>query len=208
MRYSEIEKYVREHPQMAGIHEGRRALAGPEEVWLDLTNRCNTRCICCPHRSPGIEDESPPREWHLQEMELERARGLVRELAGLGARRIFFSGGGEPLLHAGVFDVITLAQQLGVSALLTTNFLAADEGSLERILDSGLDRIVVSLLGASPETYAADWKEVAAAAEAAGRDSRAIDRALTVSTVVLSDERKARANIGRMADRARAGNSI
>jgi alkanesulfonate monooxygenase SsuD/methylene tetrahydromethanopterin reductase-like flavin-dependent oxidoreductase (luciferase family) len=34
---------------------------------------------------------------------------------------------------------------------------------------------------------------VAAAAEAAGRDSRAIDRALTVSTVVLSDENKARA---------------
>jgi alkanesulfonate monooxygenase SsuD/methylene tetrahydromethanopterin reductase-like flavin-dependent oxidoreductase (luciferase family) len=45
----------------------------------------------------------------------------------------------------------------------------------------------------TPETYAADWTEVAAAAEAAGRDPRVIDRALTVSTVVLSDEQRARA---------------
>ena len=45
----------------------------------------------------------------------------------------------------------------------------------------------------TPETYAADWAEVASAAEAAGRDPRAIDRALTISTVVLSDEQKARA---------------
>jgi alkanesulfonate monooxygenase SsuD/methylene tetrahydromethanopterin reductase-like flavin-dependent oxidoreductase (luciferase family) len=44
----------------------------------------------------------------------------------------------------------------------------------------------------TPETYTSDWEEVAAAAKSAGRDPDLIDRALTISTVVLSDGKKAR----------------
>ena len=44
----------------------------------------------------------------------------------------------------------------------------------------------------TPETYASDWEQVAAAAKSAGREPDTIDRALTISTVVLSDGKKAR----------------
>jgi alkanesulfonate monooxygenase SsuD/methylene tetrahydromethanopterin reductase-like flavin-dependent oxidoreductase (luciferase family) len=44
----------------------------------------------------------------------------------------------------------------------------------------------------TPETYASDWEEVAAAAKSAGRKPDAIDRALTISTLVLRDGKKAR----------------
>jgi MoaA/NifB/PqqE/SkfB family radical SAM enzyme len=155
MKYSELRSYIAAHPRLAGIYDGHAVLAGPEEVWLDLTNRCNTRCICCGHRSPELLDQSPPPEWHAQEMPREKALALVRELGELGARRIFFSGGGEPILHPHVFEIISSAQRSGVSALLTTNLLAAGDEMLERMLESGLDRIVVSLLAATPETYAA-----------------------------------------------------
>jgi len=36
-----------EDPWVAGILSGREAYAGPEQVVLDLTNRCIMRCLAC-----------------------------------------------------------------------------------------------------------------------------------------------------------------
>ena len=60
---------------------------------------------------------------------------------------------GQPLLHPRIFEMIRAAKTRGCLTSMTSNGTALNERNSASLLDSGLDRLAVSVDGIRPETY-------------------------------------------------------
>lgn len=116
-------------------------LAALPLLTLYLTERCNSRCISCDYWRHGRRDLDP--------QVLDR---LLPELLQRGTRIVQFSGG-EPLLHP---QWPLLAERLRAAGLklwlLTAGLALAKQADA---VAASFERVIVSMDGASAETYAA-----------------------------------------------------
>lgn len=116
-------------------------------VQIDLINRCNIKCIMC------------PAEWvrSLEAQVTKLGPALFERLAPEifpRANYLCFSAGHEPLLVKELFDYILAAKEFGIPFVeIITNGLLLNEEKTLRLMESGLDAVVVSLDGAKKETY-------------------------------------------------------
>lgn len=116
------------------------------KVYVEPTTTCNLRCRICVRNS-----WSEP----VGSMEMATYGRLVdglREVPSL--RTMAFWGFGEPLLHPDIVEMVALAKELGAETELITNGLLLDKEMAERLVMAGLDTLVVSVDGTSPESYA------------------------------------------------------
>lgn len=114
---------------------GREALSAPLRFELDLTDRCNLACRHCRANADGSGAHMPT---HL-------ALRLLREAADLGVFWLVL-GGGEPLLHPDIFEIVGFARTVSPwHVALTTN---GTVGVADRLASEGqLDELVISLDG-------------------------------------------------------------
>lgn len=115
------------------------------KVYVEPTSACNLRCRTCVRNS-----------WSEQVGSMETAsyRQLVDGLQGVPSlRTIAFWGFGEPLLHPDIVEMVVLAKELGAKTELITNGLLLDREMAEGLIMAGLDTLVVSVDGTSPETH-------------------------------------------------------
>jgi MoaA/NifB/PqqE/SkfB family radical SAM enzyme len=134
---------------LESIHVGR-PLGGPETIHVDITNSCNTNCITCWDHSPHL---AAPRsaDWKRQRLELPRFTELLDDAASLGGlAAIVLSGMGEPFTHPDVYSMIEAVKARGLHLTIITNLVAADA---ERILELGVDQLLVGVHGASERAY-------------------------------------------------------
>ncbi len=130
----------------AGGHYARR-IAGrpsPSFVTLAVTYRCQCRCAHCYADSP-----SRPRE---NELGTEELRSALRQIRGLGAMAVHFSGG-EPLLRDDLFELIGYARSLGLLTRVNSNGLLLDEANVRRLKAAGVTECGVSLDSADPAVH-------------------------------------------------------
>jgi MoaA/NifB/PqqE/SkfB family radical SAM enzyme len=106
----------------------------PVYVKIKLHYGCNLRCEMCKHWRDARSDPLPT----------ERFYEALDELAGLGCRKVHFSGG-EPLLRRGAPDLIAHAASLGMRVTLTTNGTLIDKGMAKRLVQSGLRGVNISI---------------------------------------------------------------
>ncbi len=137
---------------LEGIINGRTAFSGPEQVVIDITNRCNEKCIGCWLYSPLLKNNSNG-QWLKKEIDFLTARRLIDELSDLGTKIIRFTGGGEPFMHPNLMDLIEYTKAKGLKCCLTTNFSLVDEDKIRKLIDLEVDELAVSLWAASEETY-------------------------------------------------------
>ena len=137
-----------------GVMEGSKAYIGPEQVVIDITNRCNNNCIACWTGSPLLRDKAPPSHWKSQEFPYELTKEIIEDLHRLGTKRIRFTGGGEPFMHPNLMDLVANVKSLGMICSLTTNFTLLDEEKVERLIELGVDEVAVSLWAGDATTYA------------------------------------------------------
>lgn len=140
-------------PDIRGVIDGSKSFTGPDQVVVDLTNRCNNNCIACWTGSPLLRDKAPPDHWKMQEFPHELMREIISDLHRMGTNRIRFTGGGEPFMHAHLIDLIEHVKSLGMMCALTTNFSLVDDHKLARVMELGVDEIAVSLWAADAITY-------------------------------------------------------
>lgn len=153
---AQIESARAEQPLLAGILDGERAFVGPEHVVVDLTNRCNFRCVACWTFSPLLGAEhKPPKAWYKQQLPDEVLLGLLADLAGLGTQIVRFTGGGEPLMHPAIRPAIARAAELGLRLDITTNASHIDREMAEFLVRCGMGELSVSLWAADEESFAA-----------------------------------------------------
>ena len=136
-----------------GAIDGSQVFTGPEHAVIDLTNRCNNNCIACWTGSPLLRDRMPTNHWKSLEFPYELMKEILDLLHQGGTRRIRFTGGGDPFMHANLMDLLEHAKSLGMICALTTNFTLVDESRVDKMMEIGLDEIAVSLWAGDPVTY-------------------------------------------------------
>lgn len=143
---------------MRGLLSSERAFAGPFYIHVDITHRCNLKCLCCRWHSPlitSMRDKSI-----CEDISLEMFEDLCEDLHSMGTREIYFVGTGEPFLHPEIFRLIAAAKEKGFKLVLYTNGLALDEITAGKLIDLGLDVLRVSLWASSPEKFVEQVKQM------------------------------------------------
>jgi radical SAM protein with 4Fe4S-binding SPASM domain len=119
------------------------ATGRPAHMKIELTNFCNLACPMCPH-------EQMQREVGYMRPE------LFRRIIDQSAPHLEFAylhHLGESLFHGKIGELIRYGRSQGVAMGLSTNATYLDLRKGRALLESGLDFLVISMDGASPDTY-------------------------------------------------------
>jgi AdoMet-dependent heme synthase len=113
----------------------------PLSVQLDLTYRCNERCVHCylDHDDHG-------------EMTTAEIKHLLDEMADAGVFILTLSGG-EIFLRKDFFDLLEHARRLMFCVKLKTNAIMIREREAARLRDLGVESIQISIYSHRPEVH-------------------------------------------------------
>ena len=115
----------------------------PFAVSVELTNCCNLKCPECPSGSGQMRREKGF-------MDLALFRKIMDEKgAGFLQAGLYFQG--EPMMHPEFFEFLKAAA--GVYSTVSTNGHFLSRENAERLSLSPLGKLIISLDGATPETY-------------------------------------------------------
>ncbi len=115
----------------------------PVTAMIEPTRRCNLACPMCPVGSH--------RTYRAQDMSLEGFRKVIDEMAPY-LIHLFLHNYGESFLNKDFYPMIEYAKKEGIPDVnVSTNGHFLDPS---RLIDSGLDEIMISLDGITQETYA------------------------------------------------------
>ncbi|MBN1345936.1 MAG: radical SAM protein [Phycisphaerae bacterium] len=113
-------------------------------VYLDITDRCNSRCRSC--------SIWRPREPGPAELTTEEILGLVPSLRALRTQ-IVSIGGGEPLLRTDLETCVSAFREAGCAVHMNTNALAIDEARATSLTEAGLSVAYISCDHPDPDGY-------------------------------------------------------
>jgi MoaA/NifB/PqqE/SkfB family radical SAM enzyme len=126
----------------------------PLNVILDVTSRCNLKCIMCYFAAtdqlnfPPYSAEPPGGNMPLAMFERIAAEMFPR------AWRVALGCAAEPMIHPEFREILSIAGRYGVPDLwFPTNLLALTESSAAAIRDAGVRTIAASIDGTTRETY-------------------------------------------------------
>jgi MoaA/NifB/PqqE/SkfB family radical SAM enzyme len=137
---------------LRGLYTGEKAYGGPIFTTVDITRRCNLRCLGCRYHSPLFNIPTPGNRT-VQDIPFSLFKKACEELRAMGTAELVLTGEGEPLLHPRIFDLISTAKRMGFKVTLFTNGTLLDEAKVRALIESRLDTVMVSLWSCSPEEY-------------------------------------------------------
>ncbi len=117
-----------------------RVRHAPVQANIEVTSECNLDCIMCDRARTVGKGAS---------MSFETFRALCDDIR---PSTINFSGNGEPLINKHVYEMVRYASGRGIRTHMTSNFTAARKNA-EKLVDSGLHFMKVSLDGATEATF-------------------------------------------------------
>lgn len=123
-----------------------RSLSAPEALHISLTDRCDQRCAGCFFSNPGIQ--TPNRFLSLQRFAQIANQAAVHRVFQLAL------GGGEPLLHPQLLEMVQLASALGLVVSLTSNGNTLTPVLALALKTAGLGQFQLSLNGLDAQTHA------------------------------------------------------
>lgn len=133
---------------------GRLTADFPSQIIMDITEVCNLACIHCPHPTFAQSEHYSGR--HLDPALNEKMVQEVRDHGQGRTKYIRYTSNGEPLVHPNGYDLIQHAvDHSGVYVTLTTNGKIMNEKRTQKLLESGVHLIDISIDAFKPETYAA-----------------------------------------------------
>ena len=116
----------------------------PDTIDVDISNRCNLKCISCFH---SIDKFRP-----MGDMSFETLTNILEQAQG-NSSSITIGNHGEPLLHKDVFTIIREVKKRGFFLNFITNGTLLKMKLAHQLLDVGVDRLVFSLDSVDPEHY-------------------------------------------------------
>ncbi|MCU0484076.1 MAG: SPASM domain-containing protein [Chloroflexi bacterium] len=123
-----------------------RSTASLGRVYVEPTNACNLHCRTCVR---NVWDEPAGM---MSVDTFARVIDGVRSVQPLPT--VFFGGFGEPFAHRDILAMVAAAKATGAPVELITNGTALDVAASIELIRLGLDRLWVSLDGATPDSYA------------------------------------------------------
>lgn len=118
----------------------------PYTISIEPTTSCNLQCPECP---------SGLRKFHRPTGKLEQKtlEEIIKQL-GKYLTYVTFYFQGEPLLHSNFGKYVTMLKKHKIMVGTSTNAHFLNKEKAEEIIESGLDRLIISLDGTDAETYA------------------------------------------------------
>ena len=128
------------------MNQKATALGIPLSAHMDITWRCNERCVHCylDHDDKG-------------EMSTDEIKDVIRQLAESGTFFLSISGG-EPLLRRDCFEILEYARALRFNVKLKTNAVMIGLKEAERLRKLGIEQVQISLYSHRPEIHDAITK--------------------------------------------------
>jgi MoaA/NifB/PqqE/SkfB family radical SAM enzyme len=117
-------------------------LAQPLTAYLELTYRCNWRCVFCYN----------PRHGDLQPLSVADWTDVLDDLRTLGTLGVVLTGG-EPLAHPEFLEIARAARRRGFAVRLFTNGSLVTETMADALAALDLVGVEMSLHGATPATH-------------------------------------------------------
>lgn len=111
--------------------------------WM-TTNRCNLTCKHC------YQNACP--DAHANELTTDEARTLIDQIARAGFRVMIFSGG-EPLMRADIYDLVSYAAGKGLRPVFGTNGTLITPRVAARLKEAGACAMGISLDSADPARH-------------------------------------------------------
>lgn len=115
----------------------------PRSLYLETTNRCDSKCQTCIRTFQTLE---PPAD-----LTLERVRSIVEQIPVLD--RVVLHGIGEPLLNPEIFDIVAYLKTRVAWVLFNSDAIGLTPARARRLIESGLDEYRVSMDAATAGTY-------------------------------------------------------
>jgi radical SAM protein with 4Fe4S-binding SPASM domain len=115
----------------------------PPIVMIEPTSACNLRCPLCPS---GAQELTRPKGF----INLDLYKKIIDQIAPTTMDLILWNQG-EPFLHPEFYEMVEYATRKGLYTMTSTNANLPIDAN--RLIDSGLDRLIVSMDGATQETY-------------------------------------------------------
>ncbi|MHB8859453.1 MAG: heme b synthase [Thermoleophilia bacterium] len=133
------------HPGGAGHHGGKPGeQPAPRLVAWEVTRRCNLSCRHC--RAAANKGPYPG------ELSTEKAFQIIDEIAAVGSPIVILTGG-DPMLRENVFEIARYGTEKGLKMVMSPCGTLLNEENARRLKESGIDRISLSVDGATAETH-------------------------------------------------------
>ena len=123
----------------------------PISLSIEPTTACNLRCPECPS---GLRSFSR----NTGKMSIELLDKILREVKA-HCTYINFYFQGEPYLHPQFLDMVKLCHDQGMYSASSTNAHFLNSDKAKATVESGLDRLIISIDGADQNTYESYRKE-------------------------------------------------
>ena len=117
----------------------------PFNVSIEPTTTCNLGCPECPS---GLRSFTRP----TGKIGTEMYQDLLDQI-GSKLMYLYFYFQGEPYMHPKFLDLVKLAKSKNIYTVTSTNAHFLTERKAKETVESGLDRIIISIDGTTQETY-------------------------------------------------------
>ncbi len=117
----------------------------PKWIAWEITRRCNLKCIHC-RSSSEIEVKGHP------DFQTQEAFRIIDDIASY-AKPVVVLSGGEPLMRKDVFEIARYGTEKGLRMCLATNGTLVNDEICEKIKDSGIKIVSLSLDGAGEAVH-------------------------------------------------------
>jgi heme b synthase len=136
---------MRMEPGHRGHHE--KGEAGETHLRLlawEVTRTCNLSCVHC--RAAAVDKPYP------DEFSTEECLRLLDDVRSFATPIVILTGG-EPLLRRDIFEIASYGTAKGLRMVLATNGTLLDGSTSRRLRDSGIQRVSISIDGATAESH-------------------------------------------------------
>ncbi len=116
-------------------------------LYLDVepTNHCNMNCAFCVAK----QQMKRPKDY----MDIKLFEEICKQAEKFGSKGIRFLRWGEPLLHKQIDKMIIMAKDHKQLTHITTNGFFLDDNMCVKLIEAGLDSIIISMQGTNEGEY-------------------------------------------------------
>ncbi len=117
----------------------------PVSISVEPTTSCNLQCLECPSGQQTLTRAAGNIDVSFYKKIIDEHYKYLSYLL------LYFQG--EPFLHKDFFELIKYASALNIYTATSTNAHFLDDENVKKILESGLNKIIISIDGVDEETY-------------------------------------------------------
>ena len=107
-----------------------------KKLYIEPTTKCNLNCKMC-FRNTWFDEP-------ICDMSYEDYEHIINTMPST-VEKIFFGGMGEPMFHKDIYKMISLASRKAEEVELITNGTLLSDENIEKLLDSGLTKLWISI---------------------------------------------------------------